>query len=83
VNIKVRDLATLYNLDKADCELDSNRERNSNANFECQPVLLNSESCLCNQFLKLFHSKFGMPFYMKVVSLLKMDNFHKGRILSV
>jgi hypothetical protein len=24
-----------------------------------------------------------MPIYMKVVSLIKMDNFHKGRILSV
>jgi hypothetical protein len=24
-----------------------------------------------------------MPIYMKVVSLNKMDNFHKGRILSV
>jgi hypothetical protein len=70
-------------LAKADCELDSNRERNSNANFECQPVLLNSEACPCNQFFKLFHSKFEMPIHMKVVSLNKMDNFHKGRILSV
>jgi hypothetical protein len=24
-----------------------------------------------------------MPIYMKVVSLNKMDNFHKGRFLSV
>jgi hypothetical protein len=24
-----------------------------------------------------------MPIYMKVVSLIKMDNFHKGRFLSV
>jgi hypothetical protein len=30
-----------------------------------------------------FPSKFEMPIYMKVVSLIKMDNFHKGRILSV
>jgi hypothetical protein len=30
-----------------------------------------------------FHSKFEMPIYMKVVSLNKMDNFHKGRFLSV
>jgi hypothetical protein len=29
------------------------------------------------------HSKFEMPIYMKVVSLNKMDNFPKGRILSV
>jgi hypothetical protein len=30
-----------------------------------------------------FPSKLEMPIYMKVVSLIKMDNFHKGRILSV
>jgi hypothetical protein len=27
----------------------------------------------------LFHSKFEMPFNMKVVSLEKLDNFHIGR----
>jgi hypothetical protein len=31
----------------------------------------------------LFLSKFEMPIYIKVVSLDKMDNFTKGRILSV
>jgi hypothetical protein len=31
----------------------------------------------------LFLSKFEMPIYMKVVSLNKMDNFPKGRILRV
>jgi hypothetical protein len=31
----------------------------------------------------LFLYKFEMPIYMKVVSLNKMDNFPKGRILSV
>jgi hypothetical protein len=30
-----------------------------------------------------FHSKFEMSIYMKVVSLNKLDNFPKGRILSV
>jgi hypothetical protein len=30
-----------------------------------------------------FPSKFEMPIYMKVVSLIKMDNFPKDRILSV
>jgi hypothetical protein len=33
--------------------------------------------------LKPFPSNFEMPIYMKVVSLINMDNFHKGRILSV
>jgi hypothetical protein len=37
----------------------------------------------CNWLFKPFHSKLEMPIYMKVVSLIKMDNFHKGRILSV
>jgi hypothetical protein len=31
----------------------------------------------------LFLSKFEMSIYMKVVSLNKMDNFPKGRFLSV
>jgi hypothetical protein len=32
-----------------------------------------------DQVFTNFHSKFEMPIYMKVVSLNKMDNFHKGR----
>jgi hypothetical protein len=36
-----------------------------------------------SKFFMLFHSKFEMPVYMKVVSLNKLDNFHKGRFLSV
>jgi hypothetical protein len=28
-------------------------------------------------------SKFQMPIYLKVVSVNKLDNFHKGRFLSV
>jgi hypothetical protein len=35
------------------------------------------------QVFIFFHSKFEMPIYMKVVSLDKLDNFHKGRFLSV
>jgi hypothetical protein len=35
------------------------------------------------QVFHAFHSKFEMPIYMKVVSLNKLDNFPKGRILSV
>jgi hypothetical protein len=31
------------------------------------------------KFFTNFHSEFEMPIYMKVVSLNKMDNFHKGR----
>jgi hypothetical protein len=32
-----------------------------------------------DQVFANFPSKFEMPIYMKVVSLNKMDNFHKGR----
>jgi hypothetical protein len=36
-----------------------------------------------SKFFVHFHSKFEMPIYMKVVSLNKLDNVHKGRFLSV
>jgi hypothetical protein len=35
------------------------------------------------KFFTFFHSKFEMPLYMKVVSLNKLENFYKGRFLSV
>jgi hypothetical protein len=31
------------------------------------------------KFFTLFHSKFEMPIYMKVVFLDKLNNFHIGR----
>jgi hypothetical protein len=34
---------------------------------------------LATAVLTNFHSKFEMPIYIKVVSLNKLDNFHKGR----
>jgi hypothetical protein len=37
------------------------------------------ENLSCKGFFTIFLSKFGMPFYMKVVSLKKIYNFHKGR----
>jgi hypothetical protein len=37
-------------LAKADCELDSNQERNLNANFECQQGFANSEFWLALDF---------------------------------
>jgi hypothetical protein len=37
----------------------------------------------CKGLFKFFLSKFEMPIYMKVVSLNKIYNFPKGRILSV
>jgi hypothetical protein len=52
------------------------------ANIECQSVFMNRRYCPLSKFFMLFHSKFKMPIYMKVVSLNKLDNFHKGRFLS-
>jgi hypothetical protein len=81
--MKVTDLATLYKFQKGYMGFSPQILNYTVANFECQPVCLNNRSCLWNQFLKIFHSKFEMPIYTKGVSLNKMDNFHKGRILSV
>jgi hypothetical protein len=53
------------------------------ANIECRPVLENRRYFQSIKFFTNFHPKFEMPIYMKVVSLDKMDNFHKGRFLSV
>jgi hypothetical protein len=41
------------------------------------------ENLSCKGFFTIFDPKFEMPIYMKVVSLDKMDNFHKGRFWSV
>jgi hypothetical protein len=41
------------------------------------------EMLTLEQVFMPFHSKFEMPIYMKVVSLNKLENFPKGRILSV
>jgi hypothetical protein len=41
------------------------------------------EVLLFGQVFYLFALKIQMPIYMKVVSLNKLDNFHKGRFLSV
>jgi hypothetical protein len=48
-------------------------------NFECRHVSVNKRCCRLTTFFINFLSKFEMPIYMKVVSLDKLDNFHKGR----
>jgi hypothetical protein len=48
-------------------------------NFECHFVSVNRSCWRLTKFFILFHSKFKMPFNMKVVSLEKLDNFHIGR----
>jgi hypothetical protein len=40
---------------------------------------MNRRYCQLTKFFTNFDSKLEMPIYMKVVSLNKLDNFHKGR----
>jgi hypothetical protein len=48
-------------------------------NFECHSVSVNRSCWQLTKFSTLLHSKFEMPFNMKVVSLQKLDKFHIGR----
>jgi hypothetical protein len=78
VNRKVVDLTTLYNFHNGYLVYFST-DFAGMSNFKCRPVLENRRYCQSIKFCTNFHTKFEMPFYMKVVSLNKMDNFHKGR----
>jgi hypothetical protein len=80
VNRKVVDLTTLYNFHKGRLMFFSTDFAGTPlANFECRHVPVNRRYCQSIKFFINFHSKFEMPIYMKVVSLNKMDNFHKRR----
>jgi hypothetical protein len=79
MNTKVVDLATLYNFCKGRLVFFRRILQERRANIECQPVLESRRYCQSIKFFTNFYSKFEMPIYMKVVSLKKMDNFHKGR----
>jgi hypothetical protein len=46
-------------------------------------LLLQTVNSVLQLIFQVFPSKLEMPIYMKVVSLNKIYNFHKGRILSV
>jgi hypothetical protein len=80
---KVVDLITPTTFTKAIWGFSQQILQKKLANFECQSVLVNRRYCHLGKFFTFFHSKFQMPIYMKVVSLNKLDNFHKGRFLSV
>jgi hypothetical protein len=79
MNRKVVDLTTLYNFRKGRLVFFSTDLQERRANIECWPVLENKRYCQSIKFFTNFHSKFEMPIYTKVMSLNKMDNFHKGR----
>jgi hypothetical protein len=48
-------------------------------NFYKGSVSMDRSCWQLTKFFTFFHSKFEMPFNMKVVSLEKLDNFHIGR----
>jgi hypothetical protein len=77
LNTKVADLATLFHFQKGYIGFFSTEIARK------QLPTLNVSPCSWSQFFKLFHSKFEMLIYMKVVFLNQMDNFPEGRILSV
>jgi hypothetical protein len=77
--MKVVDLAILYKFREGHLVFFST----DFAQQACQLVSVNRRYCQLTKFFTSFHSKFGMLIYMKVVSLNKLDNFHKGRFLSV
>jgi hypothetical protein len=79
MNRKVVDLTTLYNFCKGLLVFSQWILRERRANIECRPVLENRRYWRLTKFFTNFHSKYEMPFYMKVVSLNEMDNFRKGR----
>jgi hypothetical protein len=79
MNRKVVDLTSLYNFHKGSRVFSQRILQEYRANFECRHVSMHRRYWQLTKFFTLFHSKFEMPIYMKVVSLNKMDNFHKGR----
>jgi hypothetical protein len=79
VNRKVVDLTTLYNYYKGSRVFSQRILHKALSNFECRHVTMNRRCCQLTKFFTNFHSKLEMPIYMKVVSLNKLDNFHKGR----
>jgi hypothetical protein len=79
VNRKVVDLTTLYNFTKALGYFSQQILHKLQPNFECRSISVNRSCWRLTKFFTLFHSKFEMPIYMKVVFLDKLNNFHIGR----
>jgi hypothetical protein len=83
VKRKVVDLTTLYNFHKGRLVFFSTDFAQSAAKLWMPPVSVNRRYWRLTKFFINFHSTFEMPIYMKVMSLNKLDNFHKGRFWSV
>jgi hypothetical protein len=76
---KVVDLTILYNFHKGFKVFCPRILHKLLTNFECRHGSVNRRYCQLTKFFTFFRSKFEMPIYMNVVSLNKLDNFHKGR----
>jgi hypothetical protein len=79
MNRKVVDLTTLYNFCKGHIVFFSTDFAGTSCQLGMPPCPGNRRYCQSIKFFTNFHPKFEMSIYMKVVSLNKMDNFHKGR----
>jgi hypothetical protein len=79
MNRKVVDLTTPTTFTKALWFFSQRILHKLQPNFKCRHVSVNRRYWRLTQFFTNFHSKFEMPNYMKVVSLNKLDIFHKGR----
>jgi hypothetical protein len=83
LNTRIVDLATLYHFQKGYIGFFSTEFAMEACQLSMPACVHEQEILTFEQVFMLFHSKFEMPIYMKVVSLNKLDNFHKGRFLSV
>jgi hypothetical protein len=79
MNRKVVDLTTLYNFQKGHIVFFSMDFAGTSCQLGMSACSEKQEHLSCKGFFTIFHPKFEMPLYMKVVSLNKTDNFHKGR----
>jgi hypothetical protein len=83
LNTKVGDLKPTYNFHKGYLGFFSLDFSQQVCQLGMPPNCREQEVLTFEQVFHLFPLKIEMSIYMKVVSLNKLDNFHKGRFLSV
>jgi hypothetical protein len=83
LNTKVVDLITPYNFHKGQMGFFSTNLAKEACQLWMSLGPVDRRYCQLTKFFTFSPSKFQMSIYMKIVSLNKLDNFHKGRLLSV
>jgi hypothetical protein len=84
MNSKVVDLTTLYDFHKGHMVFFFSTDFAQIVAKLCMSLCFGKQELLTvDQVFHHFHSKLEMLIYLKVVSLDKLDNFLKGRFLSV